>query len=115
VGCDYFQGTHQNLEAHFKAHTEMFANIKALGWFWGSIRTMTKANAATTMRGGVGEGPVIQCGEEGCGKGSATKTNLTRHFTQDHTGERRNRPIMPHRQLFQTMTMGRREAMVALR
>jgi hypothetical protein len=40
LGCDPFHNRHHNVEVHVKVHTEMHANMEALGWLWGSIRTM---------------------------------------------------------------------------
>jgi hypothetical protein len=45
----------------------------------------------------------------------ATKANLSHHFSHNHPGLSRSRSVMPQRQLFQTLTMGRREERVAPR
>jgi hypothetical protein len=84
VGCDYFHGKHHSVEVHDKKHKEMDANMQMLGWFWGSVRTMIQANAAITIREAIGEGSVFQCGAEDCEKIFASKTNLSRHYSQDH-------------------------------
>jgi hypothetical protein len=90
LGCAHFHDRHHSIEAHAKKHGEMDANIEALGRFWASIGTMIKANAAITIGEAIGEGPAFQCRAENCGKIFATKTNLTRHCSQDHPGEKRN-------------------------
>jgi hypothetical protein len=61
VGRDYFYKRHHSAEAHAKKHKEMDANIQALARFSSSIRTMTKANAAVTIREAIGEDSVFQC------------------------------------------------------
>jgi hypothetical protein len=74
----------------------MYAKIQTLGWFWGSVRMMIQTNAATTIREAIGEGPVFQCRVEDCGKIFATKTKLTRHYSQDYLRKKKNRSVIPH-------------------
>jgi hypothetical protein len=64
VECHCSHDKYHSVEVHAKKYRERNANIITLRWFWGSIRTMIKANATTTIRDAIGEGPVLQCGAE---------------------------------------------------
>jgi hypothetical protein len=102
-GCDYFHLTHSSVAIHIKAaHTTMYANIQKLGWFWGSIRTMLKKNGETTIREAIGESQVVRCCTADCGKIFATHTNLNRHYSHDHLGQRMNKADIPHQVMYQS-------------
>jgi hypothetical protein len=58
---------------------------------------------------------VFQWGAEDCGKIVTTKANLTRHSSHDDPVEKRNRSIIPRRQMFQTVIDGQRQETVAPR
>jgi hypothetical protein len=58
-GCDYFQERRHNLEIHIKGHADLCENMNALGWFWGSIRTILQKNPYTMIRDAMGENPVF--------------------------------------------------------
>jgi hypothetical protein len=48
--CSYVNGRRVRVEKHIrKKHSEMARDIKALGWFWGIIHAMIKANPWTTI------------------------------------------------------------------
>jgi hypothetical protein len=58
-------------------HKEMYANMKALWWFWLSKRTLLHNNQRTTIRDPIGEGPVYQRIPPECRKIFAMEKNLT--------------------------------------
>jgi hypothetical protein len=91
----------------------MYANMQALGWFWGSIRKMIQANPATTIREAIGEESVFQFGAQDCRKVFATKTNLIRDHAQDHLREKRNRSAILYRQRSQMVMIGVRQEVMA--
>jgi hypothetical protein len=48
--CSYVNGRRVRVEEHIRRkHNEMAKDIKALGWFWGTIHTMIKENPGTTI------------------------------------------------------------------
>jgi hypothetical protein len=73
------------VEEHIrKKHNEMVKDIKALGWFWGTIHTMIKANPWTTIVEVLGRVSFFECRMEGCGLPFQTETALAHHFSQIH-------------------------------
>jgi hypothetical protein len=50
-----------------KMHKGMAVDIEALGWFWGTIRTIIKQNLRTTIDATLGGGSVWECMVQGCG------------------------------------------------
>jgi hypothetical protein len=49
-GCSYVNGLRVRVEEHIRRkHSEMAKDIKALGWFWGTIHAMIKKNPWTTI------------------------------------------------------------------
>jgi hypothetical protein len=49
LGCDYFHNRHHNIETYAKVHKEMYVNMEALGWFWGTRRTMLQNDQRITI------------------------------------------------------------------
>jgi hypothetical protein len=62
----------------------MQQNVDMLGWFWGKIRTMIKAEPLTTIAEVLGEGEFWECTREGCHLPFQTEKALEQHFSQIH-------------------------------
>jgi hypothetical protein len=62
----------------------MAKDIKALGWFWGTIHAMIKENPRTTIAEVLGQASFFECRMAGCGLPFQTQTALTPHFSQVH-------------------------------
>jgi acid stress-induced BolA-like protein IbaG/YrbA len=59
----------------------MRANIEALGWFWGIIRTIIREKPNATMAEVLGEGEAYQCTVPQCGQIFANEKDIKAHFT----------------------------------
>jgi hypothetical protein len=90
-------------------HKEMGGNMRALGWFWGSIRIMTQKNQRITIRKAIGECPVYSYIAPEYDKISATEKNLNHQYFQDHHGEKRNRFVIAFRKLLETFEVSGRQ------
>jgi hypothetical protein len=71
--CDYCGTRDHNVDRDAKAHKEMYATMQALGWFWGSIRTMLRKGEQVTIREAIRKDSVYQCMVLECGKIFPTK------------------------------------------
>jgi hypothetical protein len=105
-GCNYFHFLHPSVETHIKTHKDLFANVKLLGWFWGSIRTILQKNPQATIRDVMGEGPVLACPAPGCRKIFCKKPNLVIHHAQEHTGANMRTADIEPRRMYQALTFG---------
>jgi hypothetical protein len=63
-------------------HKGMAADIEALGWFWGTIRTIIKQNPRTIIGAILGGGSVWECMVQGCGHFFSTEGSIQKHFTK---------------------------------
>jgi hypothetical protein len=62
----------------------MRANIEALGWFWGTIRTIIRERPRATIAEVLGEGEACQCMVPLCGNTFANEKDIKTHFTRHH-------------------------------
>jgi hypothetical protein len=62
----------------------MRANIEALGWFWGTIRTIIREKPRAMITEILGEGEVYQCMVPQCGQIFANEKGIKIHFTRYH-------------------------------
>jgi hypothetical protein len=84
-GCSYVKGLRVRVEEYIRRkHREMAKDIKALGWFWGTIHAIIKQNPMTSIVEALGRTSFFECRMEGCGLPFQTKTALARHFSQIH-------------------------------
>jgi hypothetical protein len=49
-----------------------------LGWFWGTIHTMMKANPKMTIAEALGEGKFFECRKDGCNRPFQTQLDPVR-------------------------------------
>jgi hypothetical protein len=59
----------------------MWENIEALGWFWGTIRTIIREKPRATIAEVLGEGEADQCTVPQCGQIFANERGIETHFT----------------------------------
>jgi hypothetical protein len=76
---------------------------------------MLQKNPRTRIRKAIQKGPMFQYGAPECGKTFVSKANLIQHYSPDHPGEKRNRSLIPQRQMFQTVVFGGEQEMMAQR
>jgi hypothetical protein len=55
LGCEYVSGDGSQVDTYMKkSYESMMKDIEALGWFWGTIHAMIKANPKTTIAEALG-------------------------------------------------------------
>jgi hypothetical protein len=70
---------------HINRHQKNLASdIRALGWFWGTMRDIMKRKPLMTIAEALGEGDVSKCRQNKCGHVFATADSLRRHFSHAH-------------------------------
>jgi hypothetical protein len=72
------------MERHSQQHPDMRANIEALGWFRGTIRTIIREKPRATMAEVPGEGEPYQCSIAQCATIFANERGIKAHFTGYH-------------------------------
>jgi hypothetical protein len=83
--CSDVNVRRERVEAHIrKKQGEMAKDIKALGWFWGTIHAMIKENPRTTIAEALGRASFFECRMEVCRLPFQTATVLAHHFSQIH-------------------------------
>jgi hypothetical protein len=66
-GCTDINTKAYMVDSHVRAsHKEMKKDMKMLGWFWGTLHTMMKANPKMTTAEALGQGRFWECKMEGC-------------------------------------------------
>jgi hypothetical protein len=108
LGCDYFQTSRSCVEKYVLTHGDLSENMKALGWFWGSMRTILRTRPDATIADTLGEGPVFECGEPNCGRMFAKLRNLNQHCGAEHGRAIGSNSVRPSREFFQSIEYGRR-------
>jgi hypothetical protein len=83
-GCRYLHAVDNRIERHFQQHPDMRANIKALGWFWGTIHTMIREKPRAMIAEVLREGEAYQCTVPQCGQIFANERGIKAHFTGYH-------------------------------
>jgi hypothetical protein len=63
----------------------MYQDIKELGWFWGTIRTIIRNKPDTTIGEALGEGKMWECEEANCHQVFRTGQAVRQHFSHVHT------------------------------
>jgi hypothetical protein len=72
------------LEHINRHHKDLTSDIRALGWFWGTMRDIMKRKPLMTTAEGLGEGEVWKCPQTKCGHFFATADSVRRHFSHAH-------------------------------
>jgi hypothetical protein len=67
----------------------MKKDIKMLGWFWGTLHTMLKANLKLTIAEALGQGRFWECKMEGSHQPFQPQIALGHHFSQAHAAHTR--------------------------
>jgi hypothetical protein len=67
AGCRHLHAIRNRIERHLQQHPNMRANIEALGWFWGIIRTIIREKPRAMIAEVLGEGEAYQCTVAQCG------------------------------------------------
>jgi hypothetical protein len=107
-GCEYFSTNLNGMMRHVNnVHEGMAADIEALGWFWGKMRTIIKQNPRTTIGATLGGGSVWECMVQGCGHGFSTEGSIQKHFTKTHGSRTVRGWKAPTRKLAQEWEMRR--------
>jgi hypothetical protein len=84
-GCTYVSGRDYQVNGHVhNSHKQMSRDIQRLGWFWGTMHTMLKANPKMTIAEAIGEGGFWECTMEKCHLPFQSEKALRQHFTQAH-------------------------------
>jgi hypothetical protein len=85
-GCNYLSIRNTATEIHIKKqHKEMYQDIKELGWFWGTIRTIIQNQPNTIIGEALGEGKMWECEEENYHQVFMTAQAVRQHFSHMHT------------------------------
>jgi hypothetical protein len=79
----------------------MRANIEALRWFCGIIRTIIREKPRATIAEALGEGEAYQCTVPQCGKICTNEKCIKAHFTGYHEALLRKDWIAPRCKLIQ--------------
>jgi hypothetical protein len=60
LDCDYIHEKYDAFNKHIRTHndTGLPIDIKSLGWFWGSMRTMLQGTSQATIAEAFGKGRV---------------------------------------------------------
>jgi hypothetical protein len=74
----------QMLEHINRHHKDLASDIRALGWFWGTMRDIMKRKPLMTIAEVLGEGDVWKFRQNKCGHFFATVDSLRRHFSHAH-------------------------------
>jgi hypothetical protein len=82
--CRHLHAAHNRIERHLQQHADMWANIEALGWLGGIIRTIIRETPSATIADVLGEGEVHQCTVPQCGKIPENERGIKAHFTGYH-------------------------------
>jgi hypothetical protein len=54
-GCRHLHAVHNRIQRYLQQHQDMGENIEALGWFWGTIRTIIREKPRATIAEVLGE------------------------------------------------------------
>jgi hypothetical protein len=83
--CTYINTKAYMVDSHVRAtHKEMKKDMKTLGWFWGTLHTMIKANPKMTITEALGQGQFWECKMEGCHQPFQSQKAMGHHFSQAH-------------------------------
>jgi hypothetical protein len=116
-GCNYFHSSPFAVQSHVeRLHKGMAGDIRALGWFWGTIRTLLRMNPGATVEAGLGGGELYRClaplpqhadGERvgRCLKLFPTVQSVRMHFGKSHAPRTRRGWKAEMEVLTQTWTM----------
>jgi hypothetical protein len=84
-GCTYVHWKHDQVREHVgRQHRDLAADVKRLGWFWGTIRSIMRQQPMMTIAAALGEGTVWKCRQDKCGHLFPSTSALTRHFAKIH-------------------------------
>jgi hypothetical protein len=105
-GCQHISTERCRVEGHVKKkHQSLKESIERLGWFWGTIQTMVRANPNVTIAEALGGGHFWECKMDKCHRPFQTETAVRLHFTQIHAACTQDRWEAPMRCLKQTWRM----------
>jgi uncharacterized C2H2 Zn-finger protein len=82
--CKYVHGKHDRVESHHRSHAGLQQNIEALGWFWGTIRTIVEEKKKATIAEVLGEGEIYRCTVPRCGEIFSSEKAIRAHFSRKH-------------------------------
>jgi hypothetical protein len=78
------------VDSHVRAtHKETKKDMKTLGWFWGILGTMIKANPKMTIAEAPGQGQFWERKMEGCDHPFQSQKVMGHHFSQVHAAHTR--------------------------
>jgi hypothetical protein len=80
----------------------MKKDIKMLGWFWGTLHTMLKANLKMKIAEALGQGRFWECKMKGCHRPFQSQKALGYHFSQAHAAYPREGWRAQANRLYQT-------------
>jgi hypothetical protein len=84
-GCTHVHWKYnQMLEDINRHHKDLASDIRALGWFWGTMRDIMKRKPLMTIAEALGDGDVWKCRKNKCGHFFATTNVLRRRFSHAH-------------------------------
>jgi hypothetical protein len=83
----------------------MWANIEALGWFWGIIRTIIREKPRATITDVLGEREAYQCTVPQCRQIFANEKGMKTHFTGYHGALLQNHWTAPRCKLIQRLEL----------
>jgi hypothetical protein len=84
-GCTYVHWKYGQMLEHInRHHKDLASDMRALGWFRGTMRDMMKRKPLMTITEALGEGDVWKCRQNKCGDFFATADSLRRHFSPAH-------------------------------
>jgi hypothetical protein len=84
-GCTYVHWKHEQIREHVnRQHRDLALDMKRLGWFWGTIRTVLKQRPLMSIAEALGEGTVWKCRQDKCRHLFPSPSALKKHFSSRH-------------------------------
>jgi hypothetical protein len=102
-GCSYINAKAHMVDSHVRTeHKEMKKDMKTLGWFWGTLRTMMKSHSRMTIAETLGQGQFWECTMEICHQPFQSQKALGHHYCQAHAAHTQEGWKAQSRRLTQT-------------
>jgi hypothetical protein len=109
-GCTDVHWKYAQMVEHINRHQkDLASDIRALGWFWGTMRDITKRKPLMTIAEALREGDGWKCQQNKCSHFFATADSLRRHFSHAHATSTTQNWDAKMRQMALTWEIGGRD------
>jgi hypothetical protein len=110
LGCTYVHWKYTQMLEHIsRHHKDLASDIRALGWFWGTMRDIMKRKPLITIAEARREGDVWKWRQNKYGHFFATADSLRRHFSHAHGSSTTHNWELKVRQRVFTRKIGARD------